>query len=247
VNGQQQEKLAMRNLFTGKCEYVLLLLVLSGLAPTAAYSQSLLRDLFRASNQGPLPEPTTTNVPGKTVRIKVGEVEAATWAGRPQWLLDGPVKFGPLHLSGKGNNAEWNVPDVHCLVVENLTQLDDRYSEYDRKDNVAEWETVNYPIVLEFVLPNDQKLYGQTLTADLQLNVKYMGLERIPYEPPRLTEKHQSMTMPVSFKVATAEEAKHYSGVSDSGFIRNLKFYGALLGCFLFLLLIGRLFFGRRR
>ena len=237
----------MRRLFSGKCRSFLLLLVFTGLASTLAYSQNLARDLFRASRRGPLPTATEKNVPGKTVRIKVGEVEAAAWGGLPQCLLEGPVKFGPLRIAGNADNAEWNVPDVHCLVVEDLNHLDTRYSDYDKKDNGAEWETVNYPIVLEFVLPNDQRLYGQTLTADLQLNVKYMGSQRIPYEPPQLREMHQSMKTPVSFTVATVEEAKHYSAVLDSGFASGVTYYGAILVCILIAIAVSWWWFHARR
>jgi len=64
--------------------WFMVLIAIAIVNPKLAGAQGILRDLFRAANRGALTEPTRLNVPGKTVRIKVGQVETAAWAGVPQ-------------------------------------------------------------------------------------------------------------------------------------------------------------------
>jgi hypothetical protein len=208
------------------------------------------RDLWRLANRGSLPEATKINVPGKTVRVMVGEVETATWAGKPQWVVEGVIKFGPLRLTKDGTNIEWNTPDVHCLVVEDLKTIapyqGTSYSEYDKKDNGA-FESITAPIILEFVLPDDQRLYGQTLTAELAMNIAYLGLQMRPYQPPIISPMNTTMETPVAIKIASVEEAKKYSALADSVAVQQFKFYAVIIGCCVFLMAVGYFLWGRHQ
>jgi len=47
----------------------MVLIAIAIINPPSARAQGILRDHFRAANRGALPEPTTLNVPGRTVRI----------------------------------------------------------------------------------------------------------------------------------------------------------------------------------
>jgi hypothetical protein len=228
--------------------WFMVLIAIAIVNPPSARAQGILRDLFRAANRGALPEPTTLNVPGKTVRIKVGQVETAAWAGTPQWLVQGEIKFGPLRLTKDGDaNGEWNIPTAHCIEVDEVKKpLGDSFYNYDKTDNGL-FDSVTSPVILEFVLPNDQRLYGQTLTADLTMHVDYVGLQKRPYQAPIPSTMSATMATPVLIKVASVEEAKQYSAIGESNTWHQIKFYGGLGLCLVFLLVVGRFLFGGRR
>lgn len=214
------------------------------LNPPLVKGQGIFRDLYRAANRGPIPEPTKLNVPGKAVRIQVGQIRAATWAGKPQWIVGANFHFGPLRLAADGATLEWKVPDAHCLFDEDVKEL--ATSDYDKDDNGI-FDSIDVPIILEFRMPLDQRLYGQTLTADLVMSVEYAGVEPQPYQPPVVSLKAAVMQTPVSVRVASVEEAKHYGSLTDSGAYHSIKFYGGLGLVLVFLLIMGRFLFGGRR
>lgn len=221
------------------------LLIAVAILPPSANAQGILRDLFRDFNGGPATEPTKMNVPGKTVRIKVGQVVTARWLGKPQWAVRGQIKFGPLRLTKDGVSNEWNVSKFRCLDDDDVKGPFETRNNYDKGDygiydfNVA-------PIILEFDLPADQRLSGQNITADLAMQVDYAGRDNRPFEAPFVSPKTAAMETPVTIKVASAEEAKQYNSIADSGALHQLTFYGGLAGCVVFLLIVGNFLWGRR-
>jgi hypothetical protein len=221
--------------------------VLAAFVSSPVANASVGGDLLKAANGGPAPEETSVNVPGKTVRIRVGVIDAATWLGKPIWNVDGDIKFGPLRLMIGGTPIEWSVADAHCLGEDKgLEKSTDPNIDYD-KANGGNIETRHWPIILEFVLPNDPRLYGQTVTADLAMHVAYLGRQGRPYMPPVTSSMNATMQTPVSIKIASVEEAKHYNSFLDSDFIHGAFFYIVTIGCFLFLLAVANFLWGKKR
>ena len=224
---------------------VWLAMVFAIVNPYAASAQ-ILKDLLQAANSGPIPRETDMNVPGKTVRIKVGEINTATWIGKPIWNVDGEIKFGPLHFNINGTPIELNVTGVQCLGLDDqLEKSTSANVEYDKENGSP--APKHWPIILEFKLPKDERLYSQTVTAHLKMRVEYLGIQNRSYQAPTVSPTDATMESPVSFKIASAEDAKKYSSIGNSDAFQNITFYGGLAFCFVLLIVIGNVFFGHRR
>jgi len=207
----------------------------------------ILQDLFKSANSGPPPQESQINVPGKTVRIKVGEIRTATWVGKPIWNVEGEIKFGPLHFAINGTQVVLDVTNVECLGLDDaLEKSTNSDISYD-KENDGSPESKNWPAIIEFTLPNDQRLFGQTVTANLQMQVAYLGLQNRPYQAPIVSPMDATMSNLVSFKIASAEDAKKYSAIDNSDTFQQFKFYIGLAFILVLFVVAGNIAFGRRR